>query len=244
MNKTISFEIHVFLTLFIFEEHFSPGSPACSFRGFLYICIWETIYAQVSSILHDPLYSRIHVSSARSYLNPDKVTKDITIAIRNADNKNLIHFLLYSNEPHRVKGEIVTYFFNFLSFIVSFSCKYFFTYICVGQCSVVICTCCIRAYSLWAFALAIAMSLINGSIDFYGVIHIEWCQTSKENIANANAIAHCEWTLNILLTWNNDFPSNRLHHICNHNSLHTSSSRNTWQCAGSPSRPARPISWT
>ena len=32
----------------------------------------------------------------------------------------------------------------------------------------------------------------RGIIDFYGTIHIELQQTSKEKISNANAIAHCE----------------------------------------------------
>ena len=31
-----------------------------------------------------------------------------------------------------------------------------------------------------------------GIIDFYATTHIKQCQTLKEKIANANAIAHCE----------------------------------------------------
>ena len=34
-----------------------------------------------------------------------------------------------------------------------------------------------------------------GTIDFYGTIHIKWCLTSKEKMANEDAIAYCEWAL-------------------------------------------------
>ena len=55
-----------------------------------------------------------------------------------------------------------------------------------------------RAYSQWASALV----LINGTIGFYCIIHIERYQTSKGKIANATLtvnrpleIGQCEYTL-------------------------------------------------
>ena len=33
------------------------------------------------------------------------------------------------------------------------------------------------------------------TIDFYGVIHIKWLQTSKETTPGLNADGQCEWTL-------------------------------------------------